>query len=331
MNTPDQVEFAKRADRIFSPAYMRQMQTFYGRQPDQSQARFVHYTSAEAALGIIQTKRFWMRNVTAMSDYSEVRHGCSILSALFADPSVRKLFNEALDAYAPGAAEEAFKLFDKNWNDVSLNTYITSISEHDEKEDQHGRLSMWRAFGGLAARVTIVVKIPASLLNAGVLNLIFSPVSYFTGQETKEQILEVIKNVRDPANSEFLKSLGSQGILHFVFNMLLAGATCLKHEGFREEREWRLIYGPKRWPSELIDPSTEVVAGIPQLIYKIPLDATRSADLSQFDLARLFDRLIIGPTQYPWSMREAFILALTNAGVRDAENRVVMSQIPIRT
>ena len=73
------------------------MHEFYQKQPDPTQARFVHYTSAEAALRIIQNKRIWMRNVTAMSDYSEV-------------PTIRKAFVEALEACTPGAAEEAFKL-----------------------------------------------------------------------------------------------------------------------------------------------------------------------------------------------------------------------------
>jgi hypothetical protein len=103
----------------------------------------------------------------------------------------------------------------------------------------------------------------------------------------------------------------------------------LKHEGFKEEREWRLIYAPKRWPSPLIEPSTEVVGGIPQIVYKIPFDATASDSLKEFDLARLFDRLIIGPSQYPWSMAEAFISALKTAGIAP-EDRIILSRIPIR-
>ncbi|MEJ0089912.1 MAG: hypothetical protein WDM80_09235 [Limisphaerales bacterium] len=42
-------------------------------------ARFVHYTSAEAALKIITQKRLWMRNAACMADYREVQHGFEIL------------------------------------------------------------------------------------------------------------------------------------------------------------------------------------------------------------------------------------------------------------
>jgi hypothetical protein len=323
---PKEVEITNRLESILSPYAVSQMQEFVKKQADQAHVRFVHYTSAEAGLRIIEKKRIWMRNVTCMPDYKEVHHGYGILLNLFREKSNRQMFNEAIDACAPGAAEEAFKLFDRGWNDISLDTYITAISEYDEREDPHGRLSMWRAFGGSAARVALVFKVPVSLLTAGVFNLVFSPVAYLTDQEVRDQFGNIVQNVR--ANCDFLRSVGHQRLVTGVLNMLVAGVTCLKHPGFREEREWRLIYGPKRWPSSLIELSTEVVYGIPQVIYRIPFDGAAPGVPSEFDLARLFDRLIIGPSQYPWSMVEAYVLALRNAGV--AEPQVVPSNIPIR-
>ncbi len=328
MATTEEVELGERIDSIFSPYAVSQTENYIKKQRDPAYVRFVHYTTAEAALRIIEKKRVWMRNVTCMSDFSEVRHGYAILVKLFQEPSNRKAFNEGLEASAPGAAEEAFKIFDSWWNDISLNTYITSISEHEEKEDLHGRLSMWRAFGGNAARVAIVFRVPLSLLSAGVLSLVFSPVAYLTEQEILEQFRAVVANIG--ASCDFLKSIGRPRIVTSIFNMLVAGVTCLKHEGFKEEREWRLIYAPKRWASPLIDSSTEVVGGNPQVVYRIPLDGAVSDALSQFDLARIFDRLIIGPSQYPWSMVEAFGLALKNAGVEEPDKRIVLSGIPIR-
>jgi hypothetical protein len=38
-------------------------------------------------------------------------------------------------------------------------TFITSIFEHDDSDDLHGRLSMWRALGMSTARVAIVFKV----------------------------------------------------------------------------------------------------------------------------------------------------------------------------
>jgi hypothetical protein len=119
-------------------------------------------------------------------------------------------------------------------------------------------------------------------------------------------------------------------VIWTVFVMLLVGVTCLKHEGFQEEREWRLIYSPKRMPSTLVESSTETVGGIPQIVYKFPIDGTVSEALGQLDLSRIFDRVIIGPSPYPWVMYEAFVEALVKAGVTDATARVVISNIPIR-
>ena len=64
--------------------------------------------------------------------------------------------------------------------------------------------------------------------------------------------------------------------MNVVFNMLAAGVTCLKHEGFLEEREWRVIYWPQRSLSPLMESSIEVVGGIPQTVYKLPLDREKS-------------------------------------------------------
>jgi hypothetical protein len=42
---------------ITMPHALKQMKAMYQRTPDQTHARFVHYTTAEAALNIIRTKR----------------------------------------------------------------------------------------------------------------------------------------------------------------------------------------------------------------------------------------------------------------------------------
>lgn len=316
-------------ESIFMPRAAKHRGKLYA---GESTARFVHYTSAEAALGIIKSKRVWMRNTTCMSDYREVHHGFAIFQKFFSDEAKRKVFTEALDACVPGAASEAIGLFDQWWtagpSGMPLNTYIASISEHDNSEDTHGRLSMWRAFGNSVARVAMVLKLPWYTGGAQALNVMFSPVAYSSESEVHAEIYAVIDNVR--ANCDFLRSLDRSRVVTVVFYMLLAGVTCLKHEGFHEEREWRAIYTPKRLHSPLMESSVEIVAGVPQTVYKFPLDETVSDVLRGLDLSRILDRLIIGPSPYPWVMYEAFVSYLLKLGVTDAENRVFTSGIPIR-
>jgi hypothetical protein len=127
-----------------------------------------------------------------------------------------------------------------------------------------------------------------------------------------------------------LKSHGEERLVQQTFNMLTAGVTCLKHEGFKEEREWRVIYAPVRWRSEFIDKTMKVINGIPQTIYRIPIDSNVSASLGPLDFSKLFDRLIIGPAvAYPYSMLEVFVEALKQAGVSDP--LIKYSDIPIRS
>jgi hypothetical protein len=73
---------------ITMPYALKQMQAMYQRTPDQTHGRFVHYTTAEAALSIIRTKRFWLRNTNCMSDYREVQHGFDIFNRYFLKPPI---------------------------------------------------------------------------------------------------------------------------------------------------------------------------------------------------------------------------------------------------
>jgi hypothetical protein len=327
--TPEEHQLWIRLEGIFTPHARAKRDAFYHNDNKLPRPqRFVHYTSAEAALNIIKTKRMWMRNTTCMSDYREVQHGFELLNKFFSDESKKKAFSAALDACSPNSAEEAINLFNQWWNDTQFNTYITSVSEHDDEEDLYGRLSMWRAFGGITARVAIVFSVPWFSPGALALNLSLNPVAYLNEEEVHAEISAVIKNIRE--NCDFLRSIDRPHIVGSVFNMLVAGVTCLKHKGFHEEREWRVLYAPNREPSPLMEHSTETIGGVPQIVYKAPLDSNVSQELADVEMSRIFDPLIIGPSPYPWVMYQAFVAALNEIEVPEASKRVFVSDIPIR-
>src|SRR5260370_40096167 len=114
---------------IFSPNDRRLRDEAYGRhlhsRPEETpaQLRCVHYTSAQAALSIINSKRLWMRTTTCMSDFREVQHGYQILLNFFADKNRKDSFIAALDRCHQGAALEALQLFDSWWTDIQVNTF----------------------------------------------------------------------------------------------------------------------------------------------------------------------------------------------------------------
>lgn len=233
---PAQVKRAFQLGNIFMPEARRQRDAIYSKQ---EVPKFVHYTRAEAALNIISQKRLWMRNTTMMVDYREVHHGFDLLNTFFADLSNKLAFNKAFDEFHPGAAVIAQALF-AQWyifseGGLQTGTYIASISELDASEDEHGRLSMWRAFGSNdVARVAIVFQVPKYSGAMDFLHCIFSPVAYATEQKVHDVLREVISNLDREA--ALLSSLSKDELINWIFFMFVAGVTCLKHQGFREER-----------------------------------------------------------------------------------------------
>jgi Protein of unknown function (DUF2971) len=317
-------------EEIFLPQAARLRSKLFMAGQASGPVRFVHYTSAEAALNIIKTKRVWMRNATCMTDYREVQHGYDILFRFFSVAEKRDAFLKALDAPVPGAATEAIKLFDGWWNTIRFNTYIAAISEHDGSEDFHGRLSMWRAYGGRSARVAIVFSLPYDSNGPKALKILFNPIMYADEMGAHGFFEEAIQNIN--ANHDYLKNVPRELVVSWAFTMLLVNVTCLKHPGFKEEREWRAVYCPKFSASPgLMKNSIQSVGGIPQTVYELPLDGKMDPVLEDIDFCKLFDRLIIGPSQYSFALAEAFHAALLEAGVPDAGQHVFISEIPIRT
>jgi hypothetical protein len=322
-------------EEVFMPGFFRYKKDYYSSSSGlmNSDAYFVHYTSAKAALNIIKQKCFWMRNAKYMSDFSEVQHGYNVMSKFVShgNDSWEK-FSKIVEEIVPGSIEKAISIYNSYDEGIKSGTYILSMSEHDECENEYGRLSMWRAFGGQSERVAIVFRIPAHSSGALALKIFFNPVSYVKDDEEYKEIEEVIENVKN--NKAFLCSVNPELVALNIVAMILVNIVCMKHKGFKEEREWRCVYHPKCFASELstrlIEQSVEDVGGVPQVIYKIPLNAAVDPVLSDLDFCNLFDGLIIGPSKYPYAMYEAFCLELEKVGVVDAASKVRVSDIPIR-
>lgn len=318
----NEIEIMLKLENVFMPYAAARRTKIY-----KENGRFVHYTSAENALKIIQSKQIWMRNARCMTDYMEVSHGDQMLLQFFSQKEKKEAFCKSLNRCHPGVGEEALQFFDQWWNNIQFDIYIASISEHDDTEDAHGRLSMWRAFGRLPARAALVIKPPAPGAAEG-LRVMLSPVAYFDYHGVENQIKKVITNVKK--NIEFLQTFEKSKIKDMVFFMLVAAAVSLKHQGFREEREWRIIYIPQVHQSKFILWSIEIIDGVPQIIHKIPLQDNPDNDITGVAIPTLLDRVIIGPSQYPVTMGQAFVVALQQAGVANPASRIVASGIPLR-
>jgi hypothetical protein len=288
--------------------------------------RFVHYTNANAAMDILRSKTIWMRNSSCMNDVSEVRYGLERLWNTYRDTESGKRFRLVLNKIFAGFSDEIEKLFN-DWTPQFLtNTYLTCLSEHQDDEDEHGRLSMWRAYGETTG-VALVIKNSVLLNPADGLGAYSSPVAYLNDRQFEERFSQVVNNIG--SETEFLRAQGREEIINRIFHMLRFAALSTKHPGFAEEKEWRVLFEPTLQKSEWITSEIIALNGVPQPVYKLPLDNIAKVGLVA-RIPELLDRIIVGPTQFPFALGAAFQQLLTDAGIADADNRISLSRIPLR-
>ncbi len=290
--------------------------------------RLAHYTTAENAVNIIRNKTMWLRDTQCMSDYSEVMHGYTQLLEYFDTEGKRDKFIKALNQCAPACGEMALQRFDDWWAHIRTESYVCCLSEHEAgKEDSLGRLSMWRAYGANFG-VAIILR-PPRPYSAVPLNVMLSPVEYFSKESSWRLLDHLIDRVE--RNQIELKKLPPELLTLSAYRMLVIAALSLKHPAFEEEREWRLIHLPFENPSIFVKQEIVSIKGVPQKIYKIPLENYPSDGISGVSIPDLLDRIIIGPAQFVGPIFSSLIEVLLEVGVEEPHKKIIFSQIPLRT
>lgn len=300
-------------------------------------SNLAYYTTAETAKKILTNCEIWMRNVSVMNDYNEVRFGCNLLDKLLYHSGDSQFIQSIKDSLDPsifsifGTVLKNF--FDYNNGESSswkYNTYITSFTEHKSDDNQDGRLSMWRAYGGNCG-VAIIFK-PGLLFEGLKLDHIcLSPVEYVDENELKKEISHLIKRLED--NHDDLKDIiqtenGRKYVQNIFLWMLRLASVSLKHPGFKEESEWRLVAHGQDLEKERANFVLECVRGLEQPVYKIKLDSN--------PLLELIECILIGPTAgigVRNVTQKAFVKLLTDKfkiTTNEASKKVRFSSIPYR-
>jgi hypothetical protein len=292
-----------------------------------SGGHFVHYTSGDGAEGILKSRSVWLRSTTCMNDYSEVRHGYECLRRAWQGDSGRAL-RDALDKCHPGIASDAALEFDKRTAVILNGSFVSCFSEHDPKEDKHGRLSMWRAYCNPTG-VALVLNSAPFFGKSDALKAYSSPVAYLSDSEFNEVIHKIAANV--DGERAFLGSIDRGVMLHALLNMLKFAILCTKHPAFAEEREWRILYTLGLLSSGYLVRNVRTVRGVTQPIYDLPLKDIPQEGLVDIEIPQLVHKIIIGPTQFGPATFNALWFLLQDAGVADPSGRIVVSGVPLRT
>jgi len=285
--------------------------------------KFVHYTSSENAVNIIKNKCLWMRNTTCMNDYMEVDHGYKVVhDFFFTKRDGNGKHNFGLCENLELLVQQALKLFDANWLNFKSSIYISSLSEHEKKEDELGRLSMWRAYGGSSGSTALILNNPPTTDG---LNIFLHPARY-SEEEVPVQLETLLKALK--ANEDFLIGLDENILRAHIVLSLVFIIVSLKHAGFEEEKEWRIIYIPKLLASNVeIEKSIESIGGVPQIVYKLPLDGKMIPNLN---ISNMIDKVLIGPSNYPLAQLQAFEDLLLKIDINPVKENLDISRIPLR-
>ena len=287
--------------------------------------RLVYYTSAATALQIIQGKEIWLRNAAVMNDYAEIAYGRDALSGAIGSDKGHSLvafLNNAFD----GLGDTSLTRFEAWAGSILSETYITCVSEHPAEEDMYGRLSMWRAYGGEAG-VALVINADFLDNHAPDWGVISSPVTYADDAHFQALFAEMVDGILQ--EREFVASANRQLVARYFENAMIFAATCTKHPGFLEEREWRLLANTRLWPAPKLRSEVAVLRNVPQVVMKMPLGEFPDLNVTA-SIPALLSGAIIGPCDHPQIVAAALVNALQTAGVRNAIEYVTQSDIPLR-
>ena len=288
--------------------------------------RFAYYTTAETAANILQNREIWMRSTVLMNDYSEIQYGLSKITDAFSSKEGEDL-EAVLEKTIPGSTEGIKDFFHKWVPNILEDTFIISFSEHTADEDQFGRLSMWRAYGGDAG-VAFLINPEALFNDINILPVYTSPVSYFETSDVIDTFSRITDEIR--RNGEYVQGLGLNGLRQAVFNALRFAAVCIKHPAFKEEREWRVITSPSLDSSEYLRQSVELIGGVPQPVIKKKIEMPLMNGNGDLKLPDYVDKILIGPCEFPEVIERAMVSMLSEAGVENPDEKVHVTGIPLR-
>lgn len=289
--------------------------------------RLVHYTNAEAAYKIIKSRRIWLRNASMMNDFSEIQHGLHCLTNAWASEAGLKL-QAMLNRIKDGLHNELATLFDGHTDAMKLGTFIISLSEHDDDEDELGRLSMWRAYGARAG-VALVLNNTTFAAVTDAMKVYSAPVFYHSVAQFEAWFAGWADGLL--AAEAQLGEVDPVSIQTWMFYALRSFALCTKHPGFAEEREWRVFYSTTfEGETEWVTPEVETIGGVPQLVMKLSLHDNTDKGVTGVAPATLFNRVIIGPCEHPLQVRASIAMALADAGIEEPLAHMWMSYIPLR-
>ncbi len=305
---------------------------------------FAHYTNASTARRILSSEELWLRNVSDMNDFSEIELGQYLLLKILKSPSIINEFNSVFReiSISTFSFNDIISHIENNFSDMKKFLYIACLSEHQDEDNAYGRLSMWRAYAPQNG-VALIIN-PNFLSDAPALNGIFfmtSPVRYSSHSQIRyleDDIHALIVQLRAISFSHSPPQEHEESALFFIFlNKFYSTIASIKHIGFQEEKEWRIILSTQGEISPSLSEHKDIlkkqvvdIRGIPQQIYKINLPRLYNISQEESMIPHLLNKIIIGPSHNPELIKEVFCDILREKNIDLSTDKIVISDIPLR-
>jgi hypothetical protein len=296
-----------------------------------SNLRLAHYTSAATALRIFRgdgtDQALWLRNATEMNDFSEIEFGQVCLATTLGRQDIEDRIKRIGEALGIDIPMEVVGPMGEERHRVKRDTFLLCLSEHDSSDDT-GVLSMWRAYGGDAG-VCLLFNTDALTGDQEAYDVHITAVDYAGQPGFFARFTRILDDVE--CNLEKLKLVDKQRIANRWKAALDDMVLSTKHPGFKEEKEWRIIY-QRTASSHIPAPPHKIVdvGGIAQIVHYLPMIDVPEMGVTKATLQEVLYRVIVGPTSNPALVQEAFVAVLAEAGLSDPGRRVVTSNIPLR-
>lgn len=288
-----------------------------------------HYTSIQTFERIISAEEFWFSNPLFMNDLEELKFGMNEGAAAFYRSEDIKEACGTKERHE-GLINHFDFLFSEFDSKYALNTYLLCFSEH-EPQDNDGLLSMWRGYANGGSGAAIVID--TSKLNSMPESpLIVGKVHYGSKVERLTWINHKISELASVISEHAQTDEDLFNAAWVWFHRLKSFALFTKHSGFREEKEWRVVYMSDRDREQRLKPYFSHLAtnrGIePKLKLPIkPIEGLTGEDLST---EKLIDRIILGPSIASVLGVSSLKQMLKNIDRGALAERVIASDIPFR-
>jgi hypothetical protein len=291
-----------------------------------------HYTSIGVLEQILKNDELWLSNPLFMNDLQEVRFGMNEGLRLVLQHS---LINQTFKPNAKAKVVRDYFSYFYSGFDIkhAFDTYVFCLTEHDPKNTD-GMLSMWRGYGGQGNGAALIFNTKLIASENRQSPLIISKVHYGSEAKRKQWLLGKLSAWCKIAKTNNLVAQPDPKIgltVYQLFNLVKFFALVWKHDGFLEEREWRVIYMPDRDTGNILKSGYHYIIGKngvePKLKLKIaPLPGTDNT----WVFNDIFERIILGPTVSSPLAIASINRMLVNIGKKDFQPKVTPSTIPLR-